>query len=397
MIPFNKELIRFEYVKLKSVTAGGGGSLRIRDVEASKETETLITVRYDVPYAVARQYQKLHKPASYLVPVDACIVWYGDQIIAIEKRKIVVDHNSMGIDQTDLRGGNTWPADCEHNFNTRMLPLVMSSDRWFTDGIYAYELPDNLHTEIHNAERLTADGMFRGINVSALKFADMEHKQLIELPSTRSIVACVHSNGQVILTPPIWKNVSDVRKSGDSDLSNSDKKLGRFDLIEKNFNVNLEFALNAGKKVGAIFGYDQILPLKLDELMIHLCTVNLPKVPKSVRATFGISIPFLQAFAWVAGLTAKCESMSDFVKMRGLMKQLCTKGIFSSSLLKDVYKTENKEQPPALDKDQALEAVATIYNDSDHEVYWRTTMAKANKQAGDVDTSVLNAIGAMVD
>ncbi len=396
MIPFNPELIRFEYVRLKSVSTALGGSLRILDQELSDRADEQITVRYEVPFAVARQYQKRNKPSSYLIPVDACIVWYGDQIVNIEKRSVAINHDRNGIDMTDLNGGNTWPADSEICFNKYVLLMVSKTDRWYTDGIYLYELPENISNVIRDATRLTNDGIFRGVSVQALKLADLQHKELIRNPATRSIVACVQSNGQVILTPPIWKNVLDVRK-GNLTVDPKAPKCGRFDLIEENFSVNLEFALNAGKTIGSIFGYNHISPLNLDELMIHLRTVNLPKVPKFVRATFGISIPFLQAFAWVAGLTAKCETMSDFVKMRGLMKQLCTKGIFKTSLLQCVHKTSNTAPPLAINKEEALEMVATTYKDRELELYWKATNVKADKKFGGSDQSVRNAIGAMVE
>jgi len=353
MIQFNSELIRFEYVKLKSVSVAMGGSLRILDQELSTPDKQM-TARYQVPYAVARQYQQANTPSSYIVPVDACIAWYGDQIVNIEKRAAaIISHDHMGIDMTDLEGQDRWMSEAEFNFNRDVAPIVSNSDQWYTDGTFIYELPSDMNIAIHGADRLSEDGMFRSVTVNSIKFSHMSSRRLASDVDQRTLVACVHSNGQVILTPPIWKDVTSMRGQNIS----TEGSQYRFDAIDAQFNVNLEFALNAGKTIGSVFGYNHIAPLKLDELMIHLCTVNLPKVNKSVRATFGIGIPFLQAFAWVAGLSSKCESMADYTAMRGLLKQLCTKGIFVDSLLKKVFSTDHCTLPPTLDKQEILDQV----------------------------------------
>lgn len=387
MISFDSSLIRFEYVKLKSVSTALGGSARILDEKASEEQGKEVTVRYEVPFAVARQFQKTHKPASFLFARDACIVWFGDQVVMIESRPDV----DRRVKDITTPSGREWIATSELNFD-RYIRKEAVGDDWFTDGTFVYKLPDDIGYEISNAEYLTSDGMFRGLTVHSFKFADLEQSQLLSEPATRSIVACVRSTGEVVLTPPIWKNVLDIRKNDDT-TNKDDTPTPRFDLIDQNFHVNLEFALNAGRTVGDVFGYDHIGPLKLDELMIHLRTVNLPKVPKSTRQTFGISMPFVQAFAWVAGLTAKCETMSEFSKMRALMKQLCTKGIFRSQMLNNIYKDGVQNvAPPMIDPQAALERVQTTMSTDDLHTFWRKGQTDDDK----IDQSVLNAIGSMV-
>lgn len=386
MIPFTKSLIRFEYIKLKSVSVALGGSLRVYNEEKSVAADKEITERYEVPFAVARQYQKLNKPASYLVPIDACIVWFGDQIVYVESRT----RNDV-FDKTTLPSGREWISRSEMNYD-RFLKNI--DGQWFTDGSYVYQLPTDFAHYIEHAEYLTSDGKFRGVSVQSYKFADLEFSQLMENASTRSCVACIDSNGGVILTPPIWKNILDIRKENGGD-DNPENKRFRFDLINEKFAVNLEFGLNAGRTIGEVFGYDHIGPLQLDELMIRLCNVNLPNVPKSIRATFNIGMPFMQAFAWVVGLTGKCTTMSDFTKMRSLLKQLCTKGIFTSRSITDVYRTEETAQmgaPKMIDPKDAL-ANITSKTDMDLRAFWMQGKTDEAK----VDRSVLNAIGAMLD
>ena len=392
MINFDINLVRFEYVKLKSVSTALGGSLRVVDEELSKDAEKDVTKRYVLPFAVARQYQQRNKArgSSYLVPIDACLVWFGDQIVMVERRTYI-DHTD-----SNLVSGRKWISTSEMNFDKYVKPKT-TSDRWYTDGSFIYELPENILDVIKDAEYLTQDGLFRGVAVTAMKFADLDMGNLIQNPATRSIVACVPKNGQVILTPPIWKNVLNVRKDVESEQG---CKKGRFDLIDDNFHVNLDFALNAGRIVGNVFGYDQIAPLKLDELMIHHKTVNLPKIPKSVRSTFGIGIPYLHAFAWIAGLLAKCDNMSDFMKMRGLLKQLCTKGIFNCSLIDNVFKDKEVGGTPTLvEKDDALSHVEDNIGATKMRDYWIAAKGGPStlEHEQSVDVSVHNAIGAMVD
>lgn len=383
MIPYDNSLVRFEYVELKSVSQALGGSVRIIDQDASEQQDKEVTVRYEVPFSVARDFVKTHKPASFIVPKDACIVWFGDQIVAIETRPDT-DHRHI-----DLPSGQSWMSLAQLNFN-RTLSKQAVGPNWFTDGTFVYELPSNLEAQIQSADYLTHDGLFRALSVEAYKYTNLSDTRLMDERLTRSCVACIHPNGDVILTPPIWKNVLDIRKqSGEKE---SDTVSYRFDMINTEFHVNLEFGLNAGRTIGSVFGYNQISPLMLDELMIHLRTVNLPKVPKSTRATFGIGLNFLEAFAWVAGKTAQCENMSDFSKMRGLMKQLCTKGIFRTQTLDRIYKKDVPQNAPQMiDPAQALRHVEDNVDDDTKYEFWRR-----GKSEEKMDHSVANAIGSMI-
>jgi hypothetical protein len=326
----------------------------------------------------------MHKPASYLVAIDACVVWYGDQILYVESRNMNDVHNHI-----TLPSGRDWISRSEMNFDRYLKNLP---GEWYTDGSYLYQLPADLDHYLEHAEYLTNDGMFRGVLVESYKFANLEFSQLMEETATRSCVACV-SNNSVVMTPPIWKNILDIRKEGGGE-DNPENSVSRFDLINRKFSVNLEFGLNAGRTIGEVFGYDAISPLQLDELMIRLCTVNLPNVPKSVRATFDIGMPFLQAFAWVVGMTGKTTTMSDYTKMRSLLKQLCTKGIFTTKSIDDVYATPKAAQqgsPKMLDPKDALASVSSMKNDE-----LRSFWLQGKTNEAKVDQSVLNAIGAMV-
>ena len=358
MIKFNPDLVRFEYCLIKSVTTALGGSVRLYDAEESKRLGKSVTARYEVPFAVARQFKEAHKHTDYLVPVLGCLVWYGDQIVMIDRGPHHLNHEN-------LFGENKWTSSLETTYNKHGRAVcAMKPDTWFTDGTYVYQVPDDLEMAINMGENLTNDRMMRGVTVSAWKFADLNHPSLISNPGTRTLVAIV-TGDTVILTPPIWKNVLDIRKNDQNEEGVVD---GRFDMLDKHFQVNLDFAISAGRAVGDVFGFDHIGPLQLDELMIALCTVNLPSVQKSKRSTTPIGLTFIHAFAWVAGLIAKCGNMSDYTKMRAVLKMLATKGIFKRDLLENSMKSGVK--PQLMDKNTALQVAGDKLKDMSMADYW---------------------------
>lgn len=374
MISFNNSLVRFEHVLLKSVSVALGGSIRVYDEEQSEKQDKEVTVRYKVPLAVARQFQVTHKLSSFIVPAPAVIVWFGDMIVHIEKRPDTRD--------------DEWKPLSQINFERYIVPATKHGD-WFTDGTYIYEMPADIESRVEFGTPLTMDEMFRAINVETYKFADLASTTAIEEPVERSVVAVVTMAGEVTLTPPIWKNILDIRAT-DNDVADNDR---RFDLIDQHFHVNLEFALSAGRTIGEVFGYDEIGPLNLDDLMIHLNTVNLPKVPKSTRSTYGIGMPFTHAFAWVAGKLSRTTTMHDYARVRSLMKMLCKTGIFRSQAIDKIYKEESTYNAPKLvDPKDALEFVETKISKDDKYELWRQ-----GKDDDKLDQSVRNAIGAMVD
>jgi hypothetical protein len=65
--------------------------------------------------------------------------------------------------------------------------------------------------------------------------------------------------------------------------------------------------------------------------MIELHTVNLPNIPKQVKATYDIGIQFTHTLAWLLGLSRKANTIDTYVMMRSLLKYLTTKGIFRNN------------------------------------------------------------------
>ena len=155
------------------------------------------------------------------------------------------------------------------------------------------------------------------------------------------------SNGQSVTTPPIWKQFTIMSTNKEDSFP--------FDEVDDKLAVNLNFALKAGKEIGAMLGYQAIEPLQLDELMIRLHTVNLPSVPKSIKSTFGINLQYTHTIAWLIGLITKATDLNSFMVYRSLLKYLTTKGVF----LRDSFK------PEAVFRDQkSLDDVETISRDA---------------------------------
>ena len=384
MIPFIQDQLRVEYVKVKSVSSTLQGSMRILDEEATKDAGHEVIKRIVVPFAVARMFKQVNPVSRFLVARDAAVVWYGDQVVQIELRA-----------QTEYKlnwdGTNRWTSKVEQNIRKHIMPRT-AKGTWYTDGVYIYKLPDDMDKALEQAEHLTKGGMFRGINVFALGFKHLMDHMLVQEVHTRSLVAIVSKDNSVILTPPIWKNIAQIRSSkiSEEEQTEDDGTTARlrFDIVDDLFDVNLEFALNAGRVIGRIFGNKHIRPLRLPELMINLCTVNLPKVQKTVRETYGVGLPFLHAFGWLAGLISRCETMSDYISMRGLMKQLLTKGLFKSDLIKKVHEVKQHGiKPKFLNKNEALASVALSMTPEQIQDYWMrfetTNDRKRTKKNGD--------------
>jgi hypothetical protein len=169
----------------------------------------------------------------------------------------------------------------------------------------------------------------------------------------RSCLAFVTSQGAGVISPPIWKNISDVGctqlkkavgvnddddASGDVDVKNSYS----FDRIDETLSVNLNFALKAGNDIGKVFGYEHVEPLRLPQLMIELCTVNLPNIPVSVKATYDIGLKFTHTISWLLGMINKTQTLSDYIVMRSLLKHLTKKGIFRNNVFDaaHIFKTD---------------------------------------------------------
>ena len=343
MIRFDSNKVSVEIVRLKSVTTSLGGSITVLDETKSTDVKE-VTKRVVVPMAVARQFiQDTKKITKYLAPVLVAVVRYGNHIVAMERHPLA----GLGELETEgLFGPKRWEPMCETNLNNLVKPTVEASDKeWYFDGRYAYSFNSgDVERAVGEADNLTRDGQFRKVAATTIDLQNLANPGKIA-PATRSCMAFVTSSGEMAVSPPIWKNISDIGSSkldkaldadededglDDDDVEVTVNNRFTFDTVNDAFNVNLNFVLKAGKEIGQTFGYEYVEPLQLSRLMVELRTVNLPNVPKQVKSTYDSGLPFTHVLAWLIGLSRKANTLETYIVMRSLMKYLTKRGIFKA-------------------------------------------------------------------
>lgn len=371
MIPFHIEELYVEHVYLKSCTTALGGSISIVDDARSTE-EKEVYRKIKVPMAVVRKFVKANqKVARYMKPVLTAVTFYGKQAVALERHP----YNRDGALTENLAGQLVhWVSKSETNLSKFMMPLTLNGN-WYIDGTFVYSFAQS---DVHNAVDLSADGKFKSVNARAFKLADIHDDAKMVSPEDRTCLSYTTKCGTTSMSPPIWKQLgavggSAIGLSEDEETGNLSADAigimagrGQFDKIDDLLSVNLAFALNAGKKIADVFGYDSIEPLALDELMIQLRTVNLPRIAKEVKQTFDIGMPFTHAVAWLLGLTMRTETLDSYIVLRSLLKYLTTKGIYRS----------NSFDPSSVYRpDQNIDSVKLLTMEEAHE----TMLAKLKK------------------
>jgi hypothetical protein len=332
MIKFDQDKISFEFVLLKSITQALGGSISVIDEEKT-EGKKEVTKRYTVPLSVARAFIMKHKKVTkYLKPVLTAIVRYEDRIISMERHAM----GSMGELVHEGFDGEPvmWEPYSEMNLNKLIYPLLMNSKRdWFFDGRYIFSFDQqDLDKLVNTAPAMTKDNRFRKLQTVAIDFQELSNADKLQ-PTERSCLAFITDAGEYTISPPIWKDLGSVGGASKNN-KNDDAAapISSFDDTDEFMHVNLNFALSAGKQIGAMFGYEYVEPLQLPRLMVELHTVNLPNIPKQVKATYNIGMQFTHALAWLLGMSRKADTLDTYVMMRSLLKYLTTKGIFRNNV-----------------------------------------------------------------
>ncbi len=343
MIKFNPEMLRVKYAALSHITTALKGSMRlVTQDEDGKDVEK----RHKIPFAVARAWKEEYKTTKYLVPIPVAVVYYGDMVVMVEKGPVLPEYMREDPETYgSLFGDKPFTARVEESVDH--MKKVAESGDWYTDGFSIYKMPQDIEMAFEqHGQPLTADHKFRALSVDIIKFSEMSLIANIKNPDTHTIVCVANNAGKVFTTPPIFKNIAEMRqndlkiKKAKKDEQPSTDQLYRLDLINNNFDVNLEFALTAGNVVGEVISYKAVGPLRLEKLMLALTTVNLPSIKMSVRQTFPTGMTFLQAYAWLSGLLSTVDDLEDIIKMRALIKMLCTKGIFKKNVFERVFRKD---------------------------------------------------------
>lgn len=352
MISFDFSLLSVEIVELKAITTSLGGSISVIDDKRSTSTKE-VCKRLQVPMATARAFlMRTKKVTKYLKPVLTALVRYNGHVIAMERHPL----GGFGkLKEDGLFGSKTWVPSSKNNIDNILKPALTSTSReWYFDGRYIYAFTCNdIDAAVRGGEFLTSNGQFRKIAAMSIDTQEMADAAKLE-PVERSCMAFVTSRGEVAVSPPIWKNLSDVgatqlskagavaddREDGDDEEDHqaldvpakAAVSLYNFDKIDESLSVSLNFALKAGQEIGKEFGYEFVEPLQLPRLMIELHTVNLPNVPSQIKATYDSGIQFTHAMAWLLGLSRRANNLETYIMMRSLMKYLTSKGVFRKNV-----------------------------------------------------------------
>jgi hypothetical protein len=124
------------------------------------------------------------------------------------------------------------------------------------------------------------------------------------------------------------KRLAAEEPSDGDDLMESTTEPFLFDLIDDSLGVNLGFALKTAKFIAATYGVEHIAPFNLPDAMVELNTVNLVKLPKHVKATHDIKLPFSHMIAWLMGMMSRTNDFSIYVHLSELIKHLTVRGVF---------------------------------------------------------------------
>lgn len=357
MIKFDPAELSYEVVLLKNITQALGGSIQIVDEEKTIGDKEVYQ-RVPVPLSVARAFIMKHqKVTKYLKPVLTAIVKYGDRVIAMERHPMggMGERVSIGLDGEPVM----WTPYSQSNLDRFVLPTLYNSNRdWFFDGRYVYSFTNNdIEEVLHSGVSVTNDNKFRKVIATSIDLQELANADKLQ-PQERSCLAYVSDLGDIAISPPIWKDLESLGQTKMADDEASLVNLQSFDKIDEKMSVNLNFALKAGNEIGKMFGYEMVEPLQLPRLMIELHTVNLPNIPKQVKATYDIGLQFTHALAWLLGMSRKAQTLDTYVMMRSLMKYLTKKGIFHNSTFQasSVFQSEQTiENVPLLSLDELMD------------------------------------------
>lgn len=349
MIKFDANKLVTKLMHVKMVSGALGGTLTVIDPKRSKKAGHEVYTRVKIPHLLTRHWSKKYRGVNkYIQPVLTAVTFYDGHIVSLERHPL----GNLGKEMVEgLFGEIKWSGQTETNIEKKIKPLA-ATGTWYIDGTFIYSVTDE---DLRKAEPLSANGMFKQVKVKAFKLAALgdEEARLEE----RVCLAFYPKNGDMSLTPPIWKTLTNIGQRqisargaqtsdsaiDDDEVDSSVRYVGteadriQFDQIDEKLCVNLSFALKAGKELSKVFGYDSIEPLGFDDLMIQLRTINLPTISHEVKQTFDIGLKFTIAIAWLIGMTRRTETLDSYIVLRTLLKYLTTKGVYR----KGAFETES--------------------------------------------------------
>jgi len=336
MIKFDISKIEIKNVYLKLLTRSSGGTMRILDVaNSTAENEKFINV--PIPTHVVDSFKQTYM-TKYIKPILTSVCYYDGTIIALQPHP----NGNLGQEKVEtLFGTRYWQSAITENVHGALTKATMD-DNWYIDGCVAYRFNNKKKPTM-----LSKDGKFQALEVVAYRLTDLAFRTIDTSP--RMCIAFVAANGQNIVSPPVWRTLNTVgakkmEAGSDDDAIVLGMDEHTFDKIDRVLAPNLNFALHASKVLIENFGYDAIEPLRLDDLMVNLKTVNLPKIDQSIKNTHEIGLKFTHAMAWLIGLSARKMTLQSSTALRSMLRYITTRGIVHKhALAKDSVFQKGKD------------------------------------------------------
>ncbi len=325
MIQFDITKFETKKVYVKYITKSRGGNMSILDTSNKGKKEKFITV--PLPAHVAANFQRQHKMNRFIKPILCAACYYGNTVVALQLHPL----GNLGKEKYEtLFGTETWESNIEHNIKNKIAE-VTTTGKWFIDGsvIYRFTNDDTIN--------LTKDRKFQALPVVAYRLTELSKSKMDN--SVRTCISYTTNNGKITISPPIWKSMGSIGNQKLTHLGEEDDGLGigiyeyQFDKVDDLLAVNLNFALNAATVITDHFGYEAIEPLRLDDLMISLKTVNLPRINRSIKNTYDIGLKFTHAMAWIIGLSDKDMPLESYAATRSILRYLTSRGIVHRTAL----------------------------------------------------------------
>lgn len=353
MFQFDASKVQFKRVKVKSINTLAGS---INIVDESYLTKEKIT-KLECSNIITRTFKSVHDITFFQVPHECCIMLYDGIVIALEKA-VLNERTYIGLDDKE----HLWTPDLEKNF--KKLLEMLGNHEWYFDGSYVYSFKKSLDLAIQGGDYRNDDGSIRAIKCYAILINLMGYNDdLYELE--RNCLGYIADNGDYSISPPLWKGNTFIT-TATIDAGNGETLVGRYDYLDANYVVNLQFAIVAGINITKVFGYKTIEPLQLPKLMVQLLTVNLQSIPTEIKQTFDIGMSVSQATAWLMGLLLRVKSFEDYMAMSKLLKYLVQTGTTKRTKLSDMYINGTEAEIPLLTMEQAYENALAVSDEEKH-------------------------------
>lgn len=285
-IKFNPDLLTISKIVVKKVSQFSGGTALLAD---------------DTKVHVPPRYAKAFGDMYYSNGTTAVVVKYEDDILNIT-------HDSS----TDFDLAMKSLADFKASIAARDL---------FFDGVYVYstELPSNFKAKMND---LTT------CKLTVWNPAVVLHKA-VELYSVDGMV--YNDNGALTVSFPI------------ASLS----KYLDIDEIEASHAVSVQGLLNYAHTITTLFGSSHIESLKLPVYMVKYGTVNLIKLPKTIKDTHCTGLTLKMLIANAMGKIKHCTAHRDIKKLRQATTSCLSYNLIAKELACDskVYTTTEKKTP----------------------------------------------------